>query len=106
MSDRHKNDRFEANTPKINRPLAFPELARGRAFAQPFNIKVKPLRHRRQGIGSYNRAQTALLALALFAAVSAALIALRSHCASLSSCRVWNDSESGPIPKEQAHEKR
>ena len=28
--------------PKINRPLAFPELARGRTFAQPWNIKVEP----------------------------------------------------------------
>jgi len=77
MSDRQKEYHFEANMPKINRPLVFPELARGRTFAQPFNIKVKPLRPRRQGIKSYNRAQVALLGLGLFAAVSAALIALR-----------------------------
>jgi hypothetical protein len=62
---------------RINRPLAFPELARGRTFAQPFNVKVMPLRPRRPGTASYNRAQIALLALGVFAAVSAALIALR-----------------------------
>jgi len=77
MSNRKKEFPFEANMLKANRPLAFPELARGRTFAQPFNIKVKPLRARRQGIETYNRAQMSLLALGLFAAVSAALIALR-----------------------------
>jgi len=75
MSNREKN--FEATIPKINRPLAFPELARGREFAQPFNIRVKPLRPRKQGIESYDRGWMALLCLGLFAAVSAALIALR-----------------------------
>jgi hypothetical protein len=58
-------------------PSGFPEIARGRTFAQPFNIKVKPLRPRRQGLESYNRAQMALLGLGVFAAVSAALIVLR-----------------------------
>jgi hypothetical protein len=77
MSNRKHEYRFEKNMPRINRPLAFPELARGRPFAQPFNIKVKPLRPGRCGIESYNRAQKALLALGLFAAISAALIALR-----------------------------
>jgi hypothetical protein len=77
MSDREKEYRFEANVPKINRPLAFPELARGRTFAQPFNINVKPLRPRSQMADSYSRAHLALLGLGLFAAVSAALIALR-----------------------------
>jgi|GEM_PF-924128 hypothetical protein len=77
MSNRKKEYPFEATMPKINRPLAFPELARGRTFARPFNIKVEPLRPRRQGIESYNRAQMALLGLGVFAAVSAALIALR-----------------------------
>ena len=63
--------------PKINRPLAFSELARGRTFAQPFNVKVKPLRPRKHGTESYNRAQMTLLGLGLFAAISAALIVLR-----------------------------
>ena len=60
MSNREKEYRFDVNAPNINRPLAFPELARGRTFAQPFNIKVKPLQPRRQGIESFNRAQMAL----------------------------------------------
>jgi hypothetical protein len=77
MSNREREYRFDANAPNINRPLAFPELARGRTFAQPCNIKVKPLRPRRQGIESYNRAQMALLGLGVFAAVSAVLITLR-----------------------------
>ncbi len=47
--------------PEINRPLAFPELARGRTFAQPWNVKVEPLRPRVQGIERYNRARRALL---------------------------------------------
>lgn len=75
MSNRQKQRRFEA--PKINRPLAFPELGPGRTFAQPFNIKVEPLRPRRHGIEAYNRARRALLGLGVFAAISAALIALR-----------------------------
>jgi hypothetical protein len=75
MSDRERDYHFEAAMPKINRPLAFPEL--GHTFAQPFNIKIEPRRRRRQGINSYNRAQTALLGLGLFAAASAALIVLR-----------------------------
>jgi hypothetical protein len=77
MSNREHEHRFEANMPRINRPLAFPELARGRTYAQPLNIKVKPWRPRKREIESYNRAQIALLGLGLFAAVSAALIALR-----------------------------
>jgi hypothetical protein len=75
MSNRQKQRRFEA--PNINRPLAFPELARGRTFAQPFNIKVEPLLPRRQGIEGYNRARRALIGFGVFAAISAALIALR-----------------------------
>ena len=76
MSNREKN--FEATMPKIKRPLAFPELARGRTFAQPFNIKVKPLRPRKQEIESYDhRGWMALLGLGIFAAFSAALIAFR-----------------------------
>ena len=75
MSNRQKQRRFEA--PKINRPLAFPELARGRTFAQPFNVKVEPVRRGMQGIEGYNRAWRALLGLGVFAAISAALIALR-----------------------------
>jgi hypothetical protein len=77
MSNRERNYQFEANTPKSNRPLAFPELERGRTFTRPFNIKVEPPRRRGQGIESYNRAQIALLGLGIFAAISAALIALR-----------------------------
>src|SRR5262249_27428979 len=77
MSNREKEHHFEANMARINRPLAFPEFARGRTFAQPSNIKFKPLRPRRQGLESYNRTQMALLGLGFFAAVSAALIALR-----------------------------
>jgi hypothetical protein len=77
MSSRQKEEHSEANMPKINRPLAFPELARGRTFAQPFNIKVDPLRQRRRAFEGYNRAQMALLGLGLFAAISAALIVLR-----------------------------
>ena len=75
MSNRERNYQFEANIPKSNRPLAFPEL--GQTFAQPFNIKVEPRRPRRQGIDSYNRAQMVLLGLGLFAAMSAVLIVLR-----------------------------
>ena len=77
MSSRERNNQFEPSMPKSNRPLAFPELERGRRFTRPFNIKVEPLRPRRHGIESYNRAQMALLGLGLFAAASAALIVLR-----------------------------
>ena len=77
MSNRQKQRRFEANMPEINRPLAFPELARGRTFAQPWNIKVEPLRRRVQGIEGYNSAWRALIGLGLFATVSAAVIVLR-----------------------------
>jgi len=77
MSNRDRNYQFEADRTKSNRPLAFPELERGRMFARPFNIKVEPLRRRGRGIESYNRAQTALLGLGIFAAVSAALIVAR-----------------------------
>lgn len=63
--------------PEINRPLAFPELARGRTFAQPWNIKVEPVRRRVQGIEGYNSAWRALIGLGLFATVSAAVIVLR-----------------------------
>ena len=75
MNNRQKQHRFEA--PKINRPLAFPELARGRTFAQPWNVKVEPVRPRVQGIEGYHRAWRALIGLGLFATVSAALIVLR-----------------------------
>jgi hypothetical protein len=78
MSNREKEDRFEAKSPKINRPLAFPELARRRTFAQPFNINVKPLRQRGRAFESYDRAQIALLGFGVFAAISASLIALRA----------------------------
>ncbi|MGA7664929.1 MAG: hypothetical protein WBW13_08795, partial [Pseudolabrys sp.] len=67
MSNRQKQRRFEANMPEINRPLAFPELARGRTFAQPWNIKVEPVRRRVQGIEGYNSAWRALIGLGLFA---------------------------------------
>jgi hypothetical protein len=77
MSDRQRNYQFEANMPNGNRPLAFPELERGRRFTRPFDIKVEPLRPRKRGIDSYNRAQIALLGLGLFAAASAVLIVLR-----------------------------
>jgi hypothetical protein len=77
MSNREREQHNEANMPKVNRPLAFPELARGRTFAQPFNINVEPLRQRRRAFEGYNRAQMALLGLGLFAAISAALIVLR-----------------------------
>ena len=77
MSSRQKQRRFEANMPEINRPLAFPELARGRTFAQPWNIKVEPVRRRVQGIEGYNSAWRALIGLGLFATVSAAVIVLR-----------------------------
>jgi hypothetical protein len=77
MSNREREYDFVATVPKIKRPLAFPELARRCRFTRPFNIKVEPMRLKRQGIESYNRAQIALLGLGLFAAVSAALIVLR-----------------------------
>jgi hypothetical protein len=77
MSNRQKQRRFEANMPGSDRPLAFPELARRRTFAQPWNVKVEPVRPRVQGIGGYHRALRALIGLGLFAAVSAALIVLR-----------------------------
>ena len=77
MSNRQKQRRFEANMPGSDRPLAFPELARGRTFAQPWNVKVEPVRPRVQGIEGYHRAWRALIGLGLFAAVSAALIVLR-----------------------------
>ena len=77
MSNGETKYRSGANMPKINRPLAFPELARTRTFAQPFKIKVKPLRPRKQEIESYDRGRMALLGLGLFAAFSAALIMLR-----------------------------
>ena len=60
--------------PKINRPLAFPELARGRTYVQPFNIKVEPLRRRS---GSYSRAQMTLIGLGVFAVISTVFIVLR-----------------------------
>jgi len=77
MSNRETNYEFGANIPKSNRPFAFPELERGRTFTRPFNIKIEPLRPRKQGIDSYNRAKIALLGLGLFAAASAVLIVLR-----------------------------
>jgi hypothetical protein len=75
MNNREKNFRLDGNLPGVSRPLAFPELTRGRTFAQPFNIKVGP--RVRQGDGSYDRARMALVGLGVFAAVSAVLIALR-----------------------------
>ena len=57
--------------PRINRPLAFPELAKLRSTEQPLNAKT-------QGIASYHRAQVVLLTFALVAAVSAAVLALRA----------------------------
>jgi len=75
MSNRKREYQFEANMPKVKRPLAFPEL--GQTFAQPFNINVEPRRPRRQRIDSYKRARMALLGLGLFAATSAAFIVLR-----------------------------
>ncbi|MGC1980404.1 MAG: hypothetical protein WA711_06635 [Pseudolabrys sp.] len=77
MSNRQKQRRFEANMPGSDRPLAFPEVARGRTFAQPWNIKVEPVRRRVQGIEGYNSAWRALIGLGLFATVSAAVIVLR-----------------------------
>ena len=77
MSNRQKQCRFEANMPGSDRPLAFPEVARGRTFAQPWNIKVEPVRRRVQGIEGYNSALQALIGLGLFATVSAAVIVLR-----------------------------
>jgi hypothetical protein len=74
MSNRKKQRRFAANMPEINRPLAFPELARGRAYVQPFNIKVEPLRRRS---ASYNRAQLTLLGLGVFAVIATVFIVLR-----------------------------
>jgi hypothetical protein len=74
MSNRKKQRRFEADMPKINRPLAFPELARGRTYVQPFNIKVEPLRHRS---ANFHRAQMTLLGLGVFAVISTVLSVLR-----------------------------
>jgi hypothetical protein len=73
MNNREKDYRLEENLPSVSRPLAFPELTRGRTFAQPF----EPLRSKKQGSESYNRARMALVGLGVFAAVSAVLIALR-----------------------------
>ena len=77
MNNREKDFRLDGNLPGVSRPLAFPELTRGRTFAQPFNIKVEQLRPKKRGDESYNRAQMALIGLGVFAAVSAALIVLR-----------------------------
>ena len=49
----------------------------GRTFAQPWNVKVEPVRPRVRGIEGYHRAWRALIGLGLFATVSAALIVLR-----------------------------
>ena len=76
MNNLEKEYGLEGNLPGVSRPLAFPELTRGRTFAQPFNIKIEP-RPKKQGDGSYNRARMALVGLGVFAAVSAVLIALR-----------------------------
>ena len=75
MNNREKEYDLEENLAGVGRPLAFPELTRGRTFAQPFNIKIEP--RVRQGDGSYDRARMALVGLGVFAAVSAVLIALR-----------------------------
>ena len=77
MSNREPKHRLGTKVPKMNRPLAFPELARARTFAQPFNIKVKPQRPRKQRMESYDRGRMALLGLGVFAAFSAVLIVLR-----------------------------
>ena len=76
MNNREKEYDLEESLAGGSRPLAFPELARGRTFAQPFNIKIEP-RPKRHGDGSYERARMALVGLGVFAAVSAVLIALR-----------------------------
>jgi ribosomal protein L37E len=89
MSNRKHEYRFEKNMPRINRPLAFPELARGRPFAQPFNIKVKPLRPGRCGIESYNPLKKRCSHWDFLQ-----LFQLRSlRCASPSSFRVWSDGD-------------
>jgi hypothetical protein len=61
----------EANVPRLDRPLAFPELAKLRSAEQPFDAKT-------QRMTSYQRAQVALLTFGLVAAVSAAVLALRA----------------------------
>jgi hypothetical protein len=61
----------EANVARINRPLAFPELAKQRSTEHSFNAKT-------QRMTSYQRAQVVLLTFGLVAAVSAAVIALRA----------------------------
>lgn len=56
---------------RINRPLAFPELAKQRSKERSFNAKTERMT-------SYQRAQVVLLTFGLVAAVSAAVIALRA----------------------------
>jgi hypothetical protein len=68
---RKTDECLEANMPGLNRPLAFPELARLRSAEQSFNVKT-------QRMTSYQRAQVVLLTFGLVAAVSAAVIALRA----------------------------
>jgi hypothetical protein len=61
----------EANMSRLNRPLAFPELAKLPSAKHSFNAKT-------QRMTSYQRAQVVLLTFGLVAAVSAAVIALRA----------------------------
>ncbi|MGB9043918.1 MAG: hypothetical protein WCC81_15765 [Pseudolabrys sp.] len=59
----------------IKHPHAFPQLAKRQSFDRSSTVKtVRPIG---QGIASRNRAYVVLLTFALFAAVFAAIIALR-----------------------------
>jgi hypothetical protein len=58
---------FESNVPAMRLPLAFPELSKRRQVKEALGCKTS-------GVSNYQRAQVALFAFGIFAAVAGAVL--------------------------------